>query len=63
MKQPAAAEKVYREDLVRNPGNGWSLLGLYQSLLAQHKSSAASYKTWYHAAFQDADHIPGASIY
>ncbi len=33
----AEAEKLYREDLVENPGNGWGLLGLYQSLVAQHK--------------------------
>jgi hypothetical protein len=29
------AEAVYREDLERNPGNGWSLLGLQQALAAQ----------------------------
>ncbi len=27
----ADAEQVYREDLKRNPGNGWSLFGLAQS--------------------------------
>jgi tetratricopeptide (TPR) repeat protein len=27
----ADAERVYREDLERNPGNGWSLLGLERS--------------------------------
>ncbi|HTE10235.1 MAG TPA: hypothetical protein VK645_04680 [Chitinophagaceae bacterium] len=62
-KRPAAAEKIYREDLERNPGNGWSLIGLYQSLLAQHKSSAAKYKTLYRAAFQDADNMPGSSVF
>ena len=31
------AEQVYREDLARNPANGWSLLGLEQSLRAQSK--------------------------
>ncbi len=31
------AERVYREDLKRFPGNGWSLLGLSQSLRAQGK--------------------------
>jgi len=30
-----AAELVYREDLRRNPNNGWSLFGLSQSLRAQ----------------------------
>ena len=37
MKQYKKAEKVYRDDLVWNPGNGWSLLGLHQSLVAQRK--------------------------
>ena len=37
----AAAEQVYREDLVRNPGNGWALFGLTQALRAQGKSDAA----------------------
>jgi tetratricopeptide (TPR) repeat protein len=37
----AEAEAVYREDLRRNPENGWSLLGLAQSLRAQGKSADA----------------------
>jgi tetratricopeptide (TPR) repeat protein len=36
------AEAVYREDLRRNPNNGWSLFGLAQALRAQHKLSAAA---------------------
>src|SRR5205823_14953153 len=36
LNKPNEAEKVYREDLFWNPGNGWSLLGLYQSLEEQH---------------------------
>ena len=40
LKKPAEAEKIYREDLVWNPGNGWSLLGLYQSLKAQGETRA-----------------------
>ena len=39
--RPADAEAVYREDLRRNPGNGWSLLGLSQSLTAQAKTAEA----------------------
>jgi tetratricopeptide (TPR) repeat protein len=35
------AERVYRDDLVRNPGNGWSLFGLARSLHAQGKTQAA----------------------
>jgi predicted Zn-dependent protease len=36
------AEKVFREDLVRRPENGWSLRGLSQSLTAQKKAQEAS---------------------
>jgi tetratricopeptide (TPR) repeat protein len=39
--QPGEAEQVYRADLQRNPNNGWSLLGLTQSLRAQHKGGDA----------------------
>lgn len=35
-----AAERIYREDLVRFPENGWSLYGLAQSLRAQNKNAA-----------------------
>jgi tetratricopeptide (TPR) repeat protein len=40
MKQQrfAEAEQVYREDLARLPENGWSLLGLAQSLRKQNKN-------------------------
>jgi len=34
----AEAEKLYREDQVRHPGNGWSLLGLNQALDAQGRT-------------------------
>jgi len=37
----ADAETVYREDLARNPGNGWSLFGLSQSLRVQVKTGEA----------------------
>lgn len=39
--RPVDAEKVYREELRRNPGNGWSLFGLAQSLKAQRKAAEA----------------------
>jgi tetratricopeptide (TPR) repeat protein len=39
--RPAEAEQSYREDLERFPSNGWSLLGLAQSLRAQGKSAEA----------------------
>jgi tetratricopeptide (TPR) repeat protein len=35
------AEKVYREDLARNPNNGWSLYGLKESLKAQKNAKQA----------------------
>jgi tetratricopeptide (TPR) repeat protein len=40
--RPAAAEKVYRQDLNHYPENGWSLYGLHQSLVAQGKTEAAA---------------------
>jgi tetratricopeptide (TPR) repeat protein len=41
MKQQrfAEAEQVYRDDLARLPENGWSLLGLAESLRKQNKNS------------------------
>jgi tetratricopeptide (TPR) repeat protein len=38
----AEAEAVYREDLRRNPENGWSLFGLAQALRAQGKAGEAA---------------------
>jgi tetratricopeptide (TPR) repeat protein len=35
------AEAIYRADLIRNPNNGWALLGLSQSLRAQRKHDEA----------------------
>jgi tetratricopeptide (TPR) repeat protein len=40
--RPAEAEKVFRDDLVRRPENGWSLRGLSQSLTAQKKTQEAT---------------------
>jgi tetratricopeptide (TPR) repeat protein len=54
--RPADAEKVYREDLARNPGNGWSLFGLAQSLRAQGKTAeAAQAETSFRRAWAQAD--------
>ena len=39
--QVQEAEAVYREDLKQYPHNGWSLLGLMQSLQAQGKTKEA----------------------
>ena len=35
------AEKVYREDLKRNPGNGWALFGLSETLRLQERHAEA----------------------
>jgi tetratricopeptide (TPR) repeat protein len=54
-RQPAEAERVYREDLKRNPANGWALYGLAAALRAQGKASEAARVThqfeasWRHA--------------
>ena len=37
LKMFAEAEKVYREELLDHPNNGWSLYGLKESLKAQNK--------------------------
>jgi len=38
----AQAERVYREDLKRHPGNGWALFGLAAALRAENRRSAAA---------------------
>jgi hypothetical protein len=64
LNKPGEAEKVYREDLVWNPGNGWSLLGLYQSLKAQKKTTELKkIKALYTYSFSEADAIPPGSVY
>ncbi|MGB7442976.1 MAG: tetratricopeptide repeat protein [Coleofasciculaceae cyanobacterium] len=56
--QPAQAEQVYQEDLKRYPENGWSLLGLAESLRQQGKTEAAQAvqqrfeEAWKHADIQ-----------
>lgn len=51
--RPAEAEAVYRQELQRNPDNGWSLHGLAQSLDAQKRDStdvrAQLARAWQHA--------------
>ncbi|TLV02930.1 hypothetical protein [Dyadobacter luticola] len=59
----ALAEAIYRKDLTYNPGNGWSLVGLYKSLAAQKKTKElARYKTKYQQSFAKADELPTASV-
>ena len=45
----AEAEATYREELRRNPDNGWSLFGLAASLEAQGKPEAAQAMERFHA--------------
>ena len=54
-RRPAEAESVYREELRRNPGNGWSLFGLAQSLRAQGKPEAAGAQRDFANAWRNAD--------
>ena len=50
------AEIVYREDLKRNPENGWSLFGLAQSLRAQRRiAEATDVEKRFDAAWKNAD--------
>jgi tetratricopeptide (TPR) repeat protein len=52
----AEAETVYREDLRRNPKNGWSLFGLAQSLRAQRRAAeAAAVESGFRNAWARAD--------
>lgn len=54
--RPLDAEQAYREDLVRNPNNGWSLFGLLASLKAQKKiQDIATMEQRFRRAWQNAD--------
>jgi len=60
--RPAEAEAVYREELGRNPSNGWSLQGLSDSLRAQQKTrEAAEAEQQLALAWAHADVEPAAS--
>ncbi len=53
---PAAAEKVFREDLERNPRHGRSLFGLMESLKRQKKDyDARMVEQQFRAAWKDAE--------
>lgn len=53
--RPAEAERVFREDLRVNPGNGRSLFGLWHALMAQKRTVEADgaragfERAWKHA--------------
>jgi tetratricopeptide (TPR) repeat protein len=60
--QAAEAERVYREDLMKFPENGWSLYGLAVSLEVQGKADeAAGVRARLTAAWSDADVELGGS--
>ncbi len=55
-KKPEEAEKIYKEDLEILRQNGWSLMGLYNSLVAQGKmEEAQKIKKEYEKAWEHAD--------
>jgi tetratricopeptide (TPR) repeat protein len=62
--QPAEAEAVYREELRRNPDNGWSLVGLADSLERQgRKDDAAQARARFEQAWRHADiALPGSHL-
>ncbi len=58
----AEAEAVYREDLKRNPENGWSLFGLARALTGQGKpADAAAVDKRFRRAWARADVVLTAS--
>lgn len=60
----ALAGQVYRADLAKNPGNGWSLIGLFQTAKAQGNAQlAARYAAQYKLPFAHADEIPTRSVF
>jgi hypothetical protein len=64
INKPRDAERVYRDDLIYNPGNGWSQLGMHISLKAQKKlKEAKKYKTLYQQAFAAGNVKPIASVF
>lgn len=64
LHKAAEAGQVFQKDLILNPGNGWAYLGLYQSLVMQHKADGArKYQVAYTKAFAGADEIPPGAAY
>ena len=62
--QAKQAEAVYREDLRRHRDNGWSMLGLAQTLKAQGRSlEAASAQAAFKKAWANADIVLTASAF
>ncbi|MCF2491018.1 M48 family metallopeptidase [Dyadobacter sp. CY347] len=64
MNKPAVAESIYSEDLIWNPGNGWSAIGLAQSLKAQKKTKElAKIERSYKQSFSAAEQLPTGSVF
>jgi len=59
--RPVEAEAVYREDLRRNPENGWSLLGLARSLRERDPAAASAVDARFRTAWARADVQPQSS--
>ena len=61
----SAAQKVYAEDLRRNPANGWALYGTALAAKAQgHGREAARWMKQYQRAWQHADvRLPGSAFW
>lgn len=53
--RPKEAEKVYRDDLVKWPENGWALFGLAQALKAQGSPDADAVEARFQKAWANAD--------
>jgi tetratricopeptide (TPR) repeat protein len=60
----AEAEQVYRQDLQRNPDNGWALFGLAAALKAQgHAGAADKVARQFDAAWKHADIVLASSAF
>ena len=60
----AEAEQVYRQDLQRNPDNGWALFGLAAALKAQgHAGAADKVARQFDAAWKHADIVLTSSAF
>jgi hypothetical protein len=63
--EAAQAAAVYREDLQRNPGNGWALCGLAAALAAQGRTATAAHTAdRFRTAWKSADvRLPGSAFW
>ena len=57
------AEAIYREDLKRNPENGWSLFGLLQCLRAAGRPEVVDVEKRFREAWKYADVTLSASAF